>query len=33
MLSGLLADSHLMPLEALPTRIRENAAGAGFPGC
>ncbi|MCQ0025555.1 serine/threonine-protein phosphatase [Streptomyces somaliensis DSM 40738] len=31
MLSGLLADSHLMPLEALPARVRENAAGAGLP--
>ncbi|MFV0131478.1 PP2C family protein-serine/threonine phosphatase [Streptomyces sp. HMX112] len=31
MLEGLLADSHLMPLEQLPARVAERAAGAGFP--
>ncbi|WP_372500046.1 PP2C family protein-serine/threonine phosphatase [Streptomyces sudanensis] len=31
MLAGLLADSHLMPVESLPARVRENAAVAGFP--
>ncbi|GGX60559.1 PP2C family protein-serine/threonine phosphatase [Streptomyces minutiscleroticus] len=31
MLSGLLADSHLMPMESLPARACESAAFAGFP--
>ncbi|MFI8191499.1 PP2C family protein-serine/threonine phosphatase [Streptomyces sp. NPDC085946] len=31
MLAGLLAESHLMPLESLPAKARENAAKAGFP--
>lgn len=31
MLSGLLADSHLTPLELLPARVGANAAKAGFP--
>ncbi|WP_443075820.1 PP2C family protein-serine/threonine phosphatase [Streptomyces sp. TRM 70351] len=31
MLSGLLADSHLMPAELLSARTSENAAKAGFP--
>ncbi|MFI6208380.1 PP2C family protein-serine/threonine phosphatase [Streptomyces sp. NPDC051041] len=31
MLSGLLADSHLTPVELLPARASENAAAAGFP--
>ncbi|MEU9554373.1 PP2C family protein-serine/threonine phosphatase [Streptomyces fumanus] len=30
MLAGLLADSHLMPLELLPTRTTEHARAAGF---
>ncbi|GAA2497290.1 PP2C family protein-serine/threonine phosphatase [Streptomyces gobitricini] len=31
MLEGLLAASHLMPLELLPARIAEHATAAGFP--
>ncbi|MER7108364.1 PP2C family protein-serine/threonine phosphatase [Streptomyces sp. NPDC000229] len=31
MLEGLLAASHLMPLERLPTVVGEHAAAAGFP--
>lgn len=30
MLEGLLAASHLMPLEALPARVTEHAAAAGL---
>ncbi|MEU0276229.1 PP2C family protein-serine/threonine phosphatase [Streptomyces sp. NPDC006307] len=31
MLAGLLAASHLMPVESLPAKVSECARGAGFP--